>query len=772
MGRGVVLTTVLVLAFVGESQVGVRKPAAGRASQEAAMAEKQEKDGASQRRSSQARQWVYGREGMPLSPGIQRARSLPKRGALSPGQERFKDLKFGMFIHWGIESLVTSHPEIARSQAPWSAPSFDAHSLGKELERLGEAFDPAAWVDLAERAGQRYICFTTKHHLGFANFASAHSDYTSASTGPRRDFLRLLADECHRRKMPLFAYISLSDMHHPDFRPLDTAAWRRYAAFLEAQIEELAAKYGPIAGFWLDPGSWNGPSYRYPMAQIEKMVHRRFPGTLVGGRDSDGAEQNFDRRVFLGDEGLVIEYDLFPSGSGPAPGDWPFEVCDTLNRSWFHNPADRDYKDVSTLIRRLVEVVGRGGNYLLNQGPLASGALSPEDVSRLEAVGEWLRRNGEAIYGTRPLGIPAQPWGWPLIKGDKVYLHILRWPGERLTLPAFGGRVVLARWLNGEPLQFEAGANVITLHLPATAPDPVDSIVMLELSPAVAEKGIRLPGIRVTGVPGLVKTGAKYGPYCEATPFVWKGRLLLLVNVRPAAASNPADHDLQVWDVAKNEVLCTFGQGHSLASAFVWRGAAHVYAARLQDGGWHDVSEFKSRDLVKWSEPRVVIKEIPGEQLFNQSVCRADDRFVMAYESNDPRWPAFTIKFAESRDLVNWRLLPDCIFGTDRYTACPCLRYVDGWFYMLYLEHRKPKWWFETFMARSKDLVHWQPSPCNPILAPQEGEDCNTSDPDLAEFSGRVLLYYSYGDQRTWSQLTRAEYPGTLRTFFRACYPG
>jgi len=272
------------------------------------------------------------------------------------------------------------------------------------------------------------------------------------------------------------------------------------------------------------------------------------------------------------------------------------------------------------------------------------------------------------------------------------------------------------------------------------------------------------------GLPGLVKTGANYGPYCEATPIVWEGRLLLLVNVRPAQAKEPAQHHLELRDVADDRVLSTFGTGYSLSSAFVWGGALYVYGARCQEGGWHDVSEFRSTDLVNWAGPRVVIAENPDEELFNQSVCRADGRFVMASESNDPRWPAFTIKFAESPDLVTWRALPDRIFGADRYTACPCLRYLDGYYYMLYLEHLQPRWWFETFMARSRDLANWEPSPRNPILAPGEGEDCNTSDPDLVEFEGRVLLYYSYGDQRTWTQLTRAEYPGTLREFFAACY--
>jgi hypothetical protein len=287
-------------------------------------------------------------------------------------------------------------------------------------------------------------------------------------------------------------------------------------------------------------------------------------------------------------------------------------------------------------------------------------------------------------------------------------------------------------------------------------------------------------GIGGSGVPGLVKTGAKYGVLCEVTPLVWpfdcvqggQGRLLLLVNVRPASAVNPADHHLELRDVAADRALCSFGRGYSLASAFAWGDTLYVYGARWQDHRWHDVSEFSSRDLVTWSEPRVVIAENPDEQLFNQSVCRAGDRFVMSYESNDPRWPAFTIKFAESQDLVTWRKLPQVVFGTDRYTACPCLRYVDGWYYMMYLERRTPHWAFETFMTRSRDLREWEPSPRNPILAPGHAECCNASDPDVAEFEGRVLLYYAYGDQMTWGEVTRAEYQGTLREFFAACYPG
>jgi len=715
-------------------------------------------------------QWLFGREGLPASPGVTFG-PPPAHPPHTARQEWFKDLKFGMFIHWGLDSVLAAHPG-ATTEA-YHDINWDASSVAGELAKMGEAFDAKAWVDLAERSGQRYIAFTTKHHIGFANFASRLSDYNSAVMGPKRDFVRLLADECHRRGMPLIAYLSLPDLKHPDCRPLDKAAWDRYVEFLMGQIEELATNYGPIMAFWLDPGPWNGPSYHYPVARIQEEVHRRWTETLCF--DWDESEQSYASRAYLNPEGMVMAYEIYPEATGPQPDAWPFEVCDTLNTTWFYNPDDKNYKDAPTLIRRLVEIVGRGGNYLLNMGPPPSGAVNPDDSQRFEAMGEWLRRNGEAVYGTRPLGVPAQPWGWPVSKDGRIYLHILNWPGQRLTLPGVKSRVTAARWLNGGELRFETGADGVTLHLPAAAPDPVDSIAVLELAvephaPApVKDEARRIGG---AGVPGLLKTGAVYADVCEGTPIVWQGRLLLLLNYRLGEAEGkPARaHYLELRDAADNRLLSHFADGYSLASAFVWDGVLHVYAARLESGGWHDVSEFQTRDLTHWSKPRVVIKENPDEQLFNQSVCRAGDRFVMAYESNDPRWPTFTIKFAESADLVNWKTMPDRIFGTDRYTACPWLTYLDGYYYMLYLEHIEPKWWFETYLTRSKDLITWEPSPRNPIVAPGPGEDCNTSDPDVTEFGGRVLLYYSYGDQRTWSKLTRAELPGTLRDFFAACY--
>ena len=143
----------------------------------------------------------------------------------------------------------------------------------------------------------------------------------------------------------------------------------------------------------------------------------------------------------------------------------------------------------------------------------------------------------------------------------------------------------------------------------------------------------------------------------------------------------------------------------------------------------------------------------------------------MAYESNDRQYQPFSIKFARSDDLRNWTKLPDT-FSKERYAACPAIRHVDGYYYVLYVERQSPRWYFETYIARSKDLKTWQRSPSNPVLSPDWDEGINTSDPDIIEFEGRTYLYYSIGDQRTWTTEKRATYAGSMGAFFREYFVG
>ncbi len=271
--------------------------------------------------------------------------------------------------------------------------------------------------------------------------------------------------------------------------------------------------------------------------------------------------------------------------------------------------------------------------------------------------------------------------------------------------------------------------------------------------------------------PLLHQEGVVRENLCEVTPVVWQGRLCLLESVRPGRGGSVEEYYIRVTDADTGEELARFAQGHGLACAHVEEGVLYVFASRYEpDGPWSDVTLFVSSDLKSW-DSKVVIQQEPAEHLFNSSVCEGPEGFVMAYETNDPAYPAFSIKFARSDDLRSWTKVPGVVFGTDRYTACPCLRYVDGYHYMLYLEHRTPRWFFETYIARSRDLTTWEVAPGNPVLTPTGlDEGINASDPDLIEFNATTRIYYAVGDQRTWANVKRATFEGGMGELFGAYF--
>ena len=256
---------------------------------------------------------------------------------------------------------------------------------------------------------------------------------------------------------------------------------------------------------------------------------------------------------------------------------------------------------------------------------------------------------------------------------------------------------------------------------------------------------------------------------CEITPIVWKDRLCHLECIRPGGKGNPEEFYLLLKDAETGQELTRFAEGHGLACVHVHGDTLYAFASRWENDTWNDVTLFKSSDLANWSKKIVIEQE--NENLFNSSVCEGPDGFVMAYESSDPAYPAFTTKFATSPDLENWTKDPQATFGTNRYTACPCIRFVDGYYYVLYLENRAPRHYFETYITRSKDLRDWRLSAANPVLSPTEIDDgINASDPDVIEFEGKTYVYYSVGDQLTWMNLKRGVFPGTLEAFFERWY--
>jgi alpha-L-fucosidase len=382
-------------------------------------------------------------------------------GGLSPQQEAFKDWKFGMFIHWSLFSL----PRGARTRENFAPSEFSA----------------AEWVSLARRSGQRYMTFTTKHHEGFCLFDSKLTDHTLMHAPAKTDFVALLAEECRRQEMPLFFYFSLPDLHHTDFQPGNSHAWAQYMRFHRGQIEELSTQYGRIAGFWFDPGPHHGDDHPYDMPGTEELIRRHQPHVLIMGRDFWESERTTPvlpgPASRLDDKGEGTQVDM----PAPAPDNWPFEVCDTMNERWGFSPEDNEYRSPAEYLRELIDIVGKGGNLLLNVGPTGEGRIPDEQVERLDAVGAWLARNGEAVYGTRPVEMPAQTWGHPVQKEGRVYLHILNAPEETVRVEGLPGTARSARLLDGTAIPWQASGGTLEVTLREDVRDAVDTIVVVEM---------------------------------------------------------------------------------------------------------------------------------------------------------------------------------------------------------------------------------------------------------------------------------------------------
>ena len=286
--------------------------------------------------------------------------------------------------------------------------------------------------------------------------------------------------------------------------------------------------------------------------------------------------------------------------------------------------------------------------------------------------------------------------------------------------------------------------------------------------------------------PQIVKLGTIKCDVVESTPVVFKGRLYRFEWMR-------SGKHFHFVDVATGKTTRPFASGYCFGSAFVDNNVVYVTGTSTEEA-WtgHRVEMFISRDLENWEQRNAL--DLDGWAICNTSICKADDQYVLMFEIHKPKEEAghaFTPRFARSKDLRHWKLTPsECVFGKDRYSAPHCLRYLDGWYYVFYLEAAKPKG-FETYVVRSKDLIHWQSSPLNPVLAASRGDkiiagaalsakerkriekanDINNSDVDFCEYQGKLIINYSWGNQTGQEFLAEAFCKGTLADFLRGWFP-
>ncbi|MBS1841247.1 MAG: alpha-L-fucosidase [Acidobacteria bacterium] len=401
-------------------------------------------------------------------------------------RQEFQDAKFGLFIHWGIYSVLGDGEWVLHNR------KLQLH----DYERLPTYFDPEkfdakAWVALAKAAGMKYITITSRHHDGFAMFDTKLSDWNIVKRTPYgKDPLKQLADEAHKQGIKLFFYYSQLDWHHPDYFPRGRTGWDNGRPdsgnfnsyiddFMNGQLRELLTNYGPIGGIWFD-GMWDKPDADWHLEKTYALIHLLQPAALIipnhhqapkAGEDVQTFERDLPGRNTAGFNTTYVSDAL------------PLESCNTLNGSWGFDIGDTKYKSAEEVEEMLVRAAGNNSNLLLNIGPLPSGEIQEEFQTRLRAVGEWLGKYGDSIYGTRGGPLVPADWGVTTWKGDKIYVHILKWNAPLLALPPIPKSIGAAQELvSGAKVEVTQSANGVVLKLRESAKGQVDRVIVLTVN--------------------------------------------------------------------------------------------------------------------------------------------------------------------------------------------------------------------------------------------------------------------------------------------------
>jgi alpha-L-fucosidase len=397
-------------------------------------------------------------------------------------QERMKwwnEARFGMFIHWGIYSVPAGewNGSTVRGLGEWI---MNYSKIPVETyAQFASQFNPTKynaneWVKLAKEAGMKYIIITTKHHDGFAMFKSDASKFNIVDATPfKRDVIKELAQACQKQGMKLgFYYSQAQDWHHPGGAAArghwDKAQDGSMDEYIDKiavpQLREILTKYGPVSVLWFDtPENMNKERAEkfLPLLKLQ-------PGIIYNNRLGGG---------YSGD--LETPEQFIPATGYPGKN---WESCMTMNGTWGFKTNDQNWKSSEMLIRNLIDIASKGGNYLLNVGPTSEGLIPDSSVVRLKRIGSWLKVNNEAIYGTSASPFPYLKWGRCTKKDNKLYLSVFDWPRNgRLHVPV--SVPVKKAYLLTQPsnaLKTEIVDGRLEISVPANAPDKIASVVVVE----------------------------------------------------------------------------------------------------------------------------------------------------------------------------------------------------------------------------------------------------------------------------------------------------
>jgi alpha-L-fucosidase len=409
----------------------------------------------------------------------------------------FDTARFGMFVHWGHSSQQGIELSWPLAGAVFALPLCGSVPV-EEYHASAATFNPTAWdpkalAAQAKRMGMQYAVLTTKHHDGYTMFDTKTSDFGVMHSPYGRDITREFVEAFRGEGIRIGLYFSLIDWHHPDYppfttadqpyrfpqgKPLDPERWPKFVDVMFEQVRELLTNYGTIDVIWFD-GGWERTPEQWRAKELEAMIRELQPGILIN-----------DRLPGAGD--YMTPEQFVP----PQPLPRPWETCMTINESWGYNRRDTHFKSARKLIHTLCEVAGRGGNLLLNVGPMGDGQLPPELTERLAVVERWMSKHRESIVGTTTALEPWQFYGPTTRRDNTVYAHLLMRPYDSVTMRGVRGkRVQSVRALGtGEELKFTTRVSIpdmmlggdalgeLTVRLPESAIDEDATVLALEFA--------------------------------------------------------------------------------------------------------------------------------------------------------------------------------------------------------------------------------------------------------------------------------------------------
>jgi len=435
----------------------------------------------------------------------------------------WREARFGMFIHWGVYSVPagTWNGRQIGSIGEWimnrgKIPVADYQTMAKQFNPL--KYNPDAWVKMTKDAGMKYIVITSKHHDGFALFETKASKWNVVdATAYGKDLLKPLAEACKKYGIRLgFYYSQAQDWNNPGgsaARKLTKEGWanpdsvtidaytkehkghwdpaqetKTFAQYIDdvavPQVKELLTNYGDLAVLW-----WDTPTNMTDDAATKLQ-------SLLALQPAIITNDRLKRPNFPGDHKTPEQ--KIPNLKDLDGTDW--ETCMTMNGTWGYKSYDHNYKTPETLIHNLVDIASKGGNFLLNVGPTDLGEFPAESVDLLAKMGQWMKINGEAIYGTKASPWGLFDWGRCTVKttktGTSLYFSVFNWPVDgKLVIPDFNNKVVSAKLIaTGASLKTTVlKDNTLTISLPSKAPDAIASIVRVDVRGTVMAKPIQEP---------------------------------------------------------------------------------------------------------------------------------------------------------------------------------------------------------------------------------------------------------------------------------------